>query len=116
MVDVVLDLTPTNTISRRHAEITRTPGRGEDGAFVIRDLVRTLMLDWNSACSRSNDTINVSTITHSNFGLIRLYGPPFRDSQVLVSGKKLIGVSSIPRTVTFNYRQRREIPSLDVLR
>lgn len=55
MVDIVLDLTPTNTISRRHAEITRTQG-GEGGkCFVIKDLVRTRTLERNTTCPRTRN-------------------------------------------------------------
>lgn len=55
MVDIVLDLTPTNTISRRHAEITRTQG-GEGGkCFVIKDLVRTRTLERNTTCLRTRN-------------------------------------------------------------
>lgn len=56
MVDIVLDLTPTNTISRRHAEITRTQG-GEGGkCYIIKDLVRTRMLELNTTCLQTRNT------------------------------------------------------------
>lgn len=38
-MDIVLDKTPTNTISRRHAEIFARKGRGGALTYVLRDLV-----------------------------------------------------------------------------
>lgn len=39
LVTVVLDLTPTNTISRRHAEIVYTKSHEGRDVFAIKDLV-----------------------------------------------------------------------------